>query len=217
MGKEAVEFRGVDSLVYAEVVADTAEEITFGEVKDLAPVAEIARTVSNDNATKYYDNLPMITIKAKGADEVTISSAVVDLPTVAEISGQDYDESLGMMLGGEPENKYFALGYRTKDTGGSHRYVWRLKGQFSEPDETSHTEDDSTDGNGQELVYTGLSTVHKFAKDGKARKFIVVQDNGSVDLSTWFDEVQTPDTVKAKVESRSAAPKAEARAKEGTK
>lgn len=196
MGEKAVEFRGVDNLVYAPVVTDTKEMFECGEIKSLAPVAEIARTTSSDSATHFYDNQAKINIRANGADEITISSSVVDLPTLAEVTSQDYDPELGMMIEGEANPGYFAIGYRTKDTSGSYRYIWRLKGQFGIPDETSHTEDDGTDANGQELKFTGISTTHKFAKNGKSAKSIVVQE-GKADLSAWFDAVQTPDTVKA--------------------
>lgn len=198
MGNEAVEFRGIDNLVYAVVEADTAEEIAFGEVKPLVPIAELSKTTSSDSATKYYDNLPRINVKSTGPDEVTITCAVLDLETLADITGQGYDKDLGMIMDGENANKEFAIGYRTKDTSGAYRYVWRLKGTFSTPDEAAATEDDGTDSKNQQLKYRGLSTVHKFAKDGKARKSVIVQDGGKVDLSTWFDKVQTPDTVKAK-------------------
>lgn len=194
---KAVEFRGVDNLVYAEVIEDSADGIEFGDVKPLAPVAEIARSASSDSATKYYDNAPRIVVRSNGADEVTITTAVLPLGTLAEITGQYYDSALDMIVEGDPEEKYYAIGYRTKDTSGAYRYVWRLKGQFSIPEEDSKTEDDSTDSNGQELTYTGLKTTFKFEKGGKGAKDIVVQE-GKADVSTWFDQVQTPDTVQAK-------------------
>lgn len=196
MGESAVEFRGVDNLVYAPVVKDDKEAFECGPVKPLAPVAEIARSTSSDSATHYYDNQPKVGIRSTGSDEITISSSVVDLPTLADVTSQDYDADLDMMVEGEANPGYFALGYRTKDTSGSYRYVWRLKGQFGIPDEASHTEDDGTDANGQELKFTGVSTIHKFDKNGKSAKSIVVQE-GKADLSAWFDTVQTPDTVKS--------------------
>lgn len=195
--QKAVEFRGIDNLVYAEVLTDTAEEWETGTVKPLAPVAEIARAASADSATKYYDNAPRIVVRSNGADEVTITAAVLGLETLAEITGQYYDSALDMLVEGDPKEKYFAIGYRTKDTSGAYRYVWRLKGQFAIPEEDSKTEDDSTDSNGQELTYTGLKTTHRFEKSGAGAKSVVVQE-GKADVSTWFDSVMTPDDVAAK-------------------
>lgn len=121
------------------------------------------------------------------------------MDTLAEITGQYYDEATGMMVECERTQKYFAFGYRTKRTDGTEVLVWRLKGSFSIPDATHVTEDDGTDANGQEITYTGISTTHKFTKTGKTAKAVNV-DMGLdlVDGSTFFDTVQTPDSVKAK-------------------
>ena len=79
--------------------------------------------------------------------------------------------------------------------------MWRLKGQFNIPDSTHATENDGTDGSGQEVVYTGINTTHKFTKYGKSAKAVnVVADSKKVQgLVTFFETVQTPDTVKAVV------------------
>lgn len=195
---EVFEFRGVDNLVYAEVLTDTAEEFTTGEVKPLSPVAEIGRTTENSSESHYYDNMPMIVISSVGADELTMTIAPVDLKTYGDITGQTFDEALGMLVEGERTNKYFAVGYRTKGTDGKYRYVWRLKGQFGIPDESNATEDDGTDTTNTELTWTGVATTHKFTKTGKVAKAVVCDERISkVDFATYFDTVQTPDTLKA--------------------
>ena len=214
MGK-VVEFRGVDNLVYAEVTADDNEALggyTTGEVKSLAAVAEISKTTEVSSATKYYDNLPAIVINSEGSDEISVTCAIPDLATYAEIVGKTIDETTGAMIDGEREPKYFALGYRFKKTDGTYRYVWRLKGMFTIPDETSATEDDGTDGNNMSLTYTGISTTHKFTKGGKPAKAVVVDDveGSKADISTFFEEVTDPDKLKAKSVVLSAKAKANA-------
>ena len=70
---------------------------------------------------------------------------------------------------------------------------------FSIPDQTNNTENEGTDANGQELVYTGINTTHKFVNnENKGAKAIVVNTAlGLADVSDFFDEVKTPDTLKA--------------------
>lgn len=198
--KKIVEFRGVDNLVAAEVLTDNDEGYTVGEVFDIAGVAEISKTTETSSETKYYDNIPAIVINSEGSDEITVTASIPNLATYAKLVGKDVDEETGAMLDGERTPTYYALGYRFKKTDGTYRYVWRLKGMFSIPDETSATEDDGTDASNMELVYTGISTTHKFEKNGKPAKAVVVDDDktSKCDISTFFEQVTDPDKLKVK-------------------
>lgn len=202
MAQYVDEFRGTDNLVYAEVLTDnneTSEGYTTGAVKILAPVAEISKTVETASDTKYYDNKAVLTINAEGADTITLTVPALDLPTLAEITGKTYDATLGAFMDGEAIPKYFALGYRLKLTDGTYRYVWRYKGRFAIPDETSQTENASTDTNNQQLTYTGIQTMHNFTKTGKSGKALVVDErDDKANLTTFFDTVTTCDTLVAK-------------------
>ena len=192
------EYRGVEGLVYAEVLEDTKTEFTTGTVKDLGGVATIAKATANANEAHYYDNIPAVVITSTGADTVTITASAIPLDTLGEITGQDYDADLGVLIEGERTPKYFAIGYKTQDTNGNDYYVWRLKGMFAIPDQTNNTKNEGTDANGQELVYTGINTTHKFSKNNKGAKALVVNTAlGLADVSDFFDEVKTPDTLKA--------------------
>lgn len=193
------EYRGVEGLVYAEVTKDDKTGITFGEVKDLAGVAEIGKSTDSASEAHYYDNIPAVVITSTGADTITISASAIPLDVLAEITGQTYDQATGAFIEEERQQKEFAIGYQTKTTDGQIIYVWRMKGSFNIPDQTSATENEGTDANGQELVYTGINTIHKFSKTGKTAKAINV--NASLQkctqIGTFFDTVQTPDTITA--------------------
>lgn len=192
------EYRGVEGLVYAEVLKDTKTEFTTGPVKDLAGVATISKATANSNEAHFYDNIPAVIIDSVGSDTVTISASAIPLDTLGDITGQDYDADLGVLIEGERTSKYFAIGYKTQDTNGNDYYVWRLKGMFAIPDQTNNTKNEGTDANGQELVYTGINTTHKFTKNGKTARALVVNTAlGLADVSDFFDEVKTPDTLKA--------------------
>lgn len=195
MGK-TVEFRGCDSLVYAEVLTDDASGITFGAVAPLSPVAEIAKTVSSNSETHYYDNVGQIIIRSEGDDEITLTVPVLPLDILAVVTGKTYDSNTGAFIDGESTEKYYAIGYRLRLTDGSYRYVWRLKGAFSQiPDATSATENDGTDTNNQQVVYTGVKTIHAFTNGGRAKGVVVDERDGKTDCTDWFDSVVTPDTL----------------------
>jgi phi13 family phage major tail protein len=194
-----VEYRGVDNLVYAKITQDDLEAYVTGEVKRLAAVAEISKTTESSSEAHYYDNAPKIVINSSGSDEITCTVSAIPLDVLADITGQYYDEELGVLIEGTRKLEYFALGYIAKKTDGSEVYVWRLKGTFGVPDSTHATENDGTDANGQEVTFTGVQTTHRFAKTGESCAAINADTSaGNVDVSKFFDTVTTPDTLKAK-------------------
>ena len=213
-------FRGCDNLVYAEVLTDNNEETggyTTGEVKPLAPVGEISKTTESSSETIPYDNVPAIVITSEGADEITLTVAIPSLATLAEITGKTIDPETGAMIDDEAEPKNFAIGYRLQHTDGVNRFVWRLKGSFAIPDETSVTKGEGTDSNDIQLTYTGITTAHKFTKTGKGAKAVVVDDtaDSKADVSAFFETVTTPDTLKKKSDRIGTAKVGEAKVSGG--
>lgn len=195
------EFRGTDNLVYAEVLTDNnndGEGYSCGAVKILAPVAEISKTTETGSDTHYYDNKPAIVISSEGSDTITLTVAALGLDTLAEVTGKQVDPETGALMDGERVQKYYALGYRLKLIGDKpgYRYVWRYKGTFAIPEEKSSTENADTDATNQELTYTGISTNHIFTKPNAVQKALVVDEaDGKADVSTFFDQVTTIDTL----------------------
>lgn len=206
--QEIFEFRGVDSLYIAEVKTDDNEE-AGGYVCEkpvyLAPVAEVGKSTDSASEAHYYDNKAMIVVNSESADKITITMAPPVLDKLAKIIGKSFDATTGMMVDSQRQNKYFALMYRTKGTDGAYRYVSRLKGTFSIPEESNATENDGTDTTNTSIEYTGIYTTHEFTKGiydgtkwekGGAKGIVVDTRYGLADVSKFFDEVQTPDTVK---------------------
>lgn len=190
------EYRGIEGLVAAELLTDDKNGISWGDPFDIAGIAQLTKATDSSNEAHYYDNTPAVIVSNTGADTVTIGASAIPNDVLAKITGQYYDETTGMYVEQVRTPKYFAIGYKTKDTDGNVYYVWRLKGSFNVPDQTSNTEDDSTDANGQEIVYTGISTIHKFSKTNESAKGVTVNTGlGLIDVSEFFDSVQTPDTI----------------------
>ncbi|MGA4517417.1 major tail protein [Solibacillus silvestris] len=203
----AVEFRGCKNLVFAEVQKDnnlttTGEGYVTGTVKSLAPVAEISKSVETSSEAHYYDNVAAIVIDSEGKDEVKFTIAIPDDEILAEITGRTYDATAKMFIESERKQKYFAVGYilGEKGEGDDERYVWRYKGTFNIPDETSATENDGTDANNMSLVFTGIYTDHKFANGigignaGVAKAAFIRESSNVATAAQWFAAVATPDT-----------------------
>lgn len=193
-----VDWRGVRGLVAAELLTDDEDGVSYGEPRPLCGVATLSKTTEMSSATKFYDNIPAIITRSAGADEVAIDGSAISEETLAWLVGEYYDEETGLYVEGEPEMKYFAIGYITKKTDGTEIYVWRLKGTFSYPEAEHATEDDGTDSSGNSLTYTGVNTQHKFTKTGKTAKAVhVPADKYAAGEETFFATVQTPDSIVA--------------------
>lgn len=199
----AVEFRGCKNLVFAEVTQDTAAGYVTGEVMPLAPVAEISKSVETSSEAHYYDNKAAIIIDTEGSDTVTFTIAVPDDATYALLTGRTYDSTSKRFIESERVQKYFAVGYILGEVGEGEdeRYVWRYKGTFNIPDETSATKNDGTDANNLSLEFTGIYTDHDFA-NGKgtgiagAAKAMFIRSSANVTTAAqFFSTVATPDTV----------------------
>ena len=203
----AVEFRGCKRLVYAEIIKDnnnsgSGEGYVTGEVKELAPVAEISKSVETSSEAHYYDNQAAIIIDSEGADTVSFTIAIPSDEVLADITGRTYDSTKKMFIESERTQKYFAVGYilGEKGEGEDERYVWRYKGTFNIPDETSTTMDDGTGANNMSLEYKGIYTEHAFA-NGKGTgvkataKAAFIRESANVATADhWFSQVSTPDT-----------------------
>lgn len=194
---KTAEFRGVDSLVCARILQDDADGYQAGAVTTLAEVASIAKTTNQNSETHYYDNTGMITIKAVGADTITLIVPALVLETLAKVTGAQIDQATGAYMSGESDTNYeYALGYRIKLTDGTYRYVWRLKGTFSSiPDEQSETESESITTNNQTIIYTGTNTIYAFSNGGRKRDVVIDERDGKANVAQFFNAVLTPDTV----------------------
>lgn len=140
-----------------------------------------------------------VVVSNTASDEVTISASAIPFDVLATITGQNYDADTGALIEGIRDFKYFAIGYKAQKTNGDEVYVWRYKGTFNIPDQTNTTQNDGTDANGQEIVYTGISTTHKFEATGKGAKAINVDvAKDLADVTNFFATVTTPDSLQPK-------------------
>ena len=201
--QQIFEFRGVDKFYFAEVTQDDANGYAGGTPVHI-PVQEIGKSTDSSSEAHYYDNKAMIVVNSESADTITLTIAPPALNTLAQLIGKSFDATTGMMVDSPRQNKYYAIMYRTKGTDGGYRYVSRLKGQFNIPEETYATENDGTDTNNTQITYTGIYTEYEFNKgvfDGEnwskagAKGIVVDARYGLADVSSFFEAVQTPDSI----------------------
>lgn len=198
------EFRGVDNFYIAPVTQDDKDGYVTGTPVYFQPVQEIGKSTDSSSEAHYYDNKALIVVNSESADTIQITMTPPMLDQLAQITGKSFDETTGMYVDGERQNQYFAIMYRTKGTDGKYRYVSRLKGTFNIPEETVQTENDGTDTTNTQVTFTGVYTAYQFNKGkkvngawvkGSAKGIVVDERYGLVDFSTFFNQVQTPDSV----------------------
>lgn len=203
--QQIFEFRGVDNFYFAEVTQDDAEGYACGTPVHI-PVQEVGKSTDASSEAHYYDNKAMIVVNSESADTITLTIAPPALEVLAQLIGRSYDATTGMLVDSPRQNKYFAIMYRTKGTDGGYRYVSRLKGTFNIPEETVTTENDGTDTSNTQIEFTGIYTEHEFTKgiyDGTSwsasgvKGIVVDGRSGLADVSNFFAQVQTPDTINA--------------------
>lgn len=199
----AIEYRGCRRLVYAEVLTDTAEGMTFGEVKPLAPVQQIQREVSRETATTYYDNAASNTTTAEGAE---VNNFVIGVPTdavMADIEGKYYDPETKIYSDNPIKNKYYAVGYILGEKGDEENedFCWKTKGTFQISGTEHNTENDGTDTTNVTLAYTSIYPIAEFehggadGQGGKSKGVRVKKNDNVATEEQFFSTVQTVDTV----------------------
>lgn len=196
------EYRGIRGLVYAKIISDTSEGITYGAVKKIAGTSQLVKSTATSNEAHYYDNVPAVVVTGVGADTVTINTSVIGFDVTADMTGQFYDSTTGLFVEQDGTAPDIAIGYITTKTDGTDVYVWRQKGKMTIGDTTHQTKDAGTTANGQTLTFTGVATTYAFSKTGKGSKATYIEtDNNPAGITeqAFFASVQTPDTIGATV------------------
>lgn len=194
------EYRGIRNLMIApltETIGASGEVVeTYGEWQPLAGVQQLSAEVSESTETHYYDDMPAIVVDSEGDDTYTMVVSIPSKRTRALIEGLTYDEATGALIGSKKNKQYFALGYIADKVNGVEEYTVVYKGKFSGGAKTHDTKTDGTEATNMEYTFTSISTSTKFTKGGNV-KFLSVDNDGKADLANFFEEVITPDTLRA--------------------
>ncbi|MFA6717907.1 MAG: major tail protein [Prevotella sp.] len=195
------EFVGVDSLYYALVTTDTSAAYAVGTPAILAPVAEIAGSPTVNKKVTYYNNKPRSTYTTEAETEIKVTVSNVPAQLVATLTGKYYDAATGRVLDtGEANPPYIALGFRYNMGADGYRYYWYLRGTFSAGSEDAKSKETDVDVKTYELTYTAITTEHEFTVNGDSRsmkRVIADTADSAFSATSWFTQVQTPDTSSA--------------------
>lgn len=199
--------RGLSNVYVAKLISDTEEKLEYGTPIHLMPAGEMSRTTENEKTNVYFDNVVFYQSGSEGATEISVTGAALRAAFEADILGKYVDPETGAVLDtGEYVENYYAMCGETDNTDGTHEYFWMLKGTFAIPEHEDKTVDDSTDTNGQTMVFSAIQTQHKFNVNGELKPMKrVVIDTGTSEIladQKWTAQVVTPENLATIVQKK---------------
>lgn len=166
---------GVSGFRYALQTVDNATTLTYSAPVLVPGVVAIDVKTGKDSVTLFADNGPYDSASALGEITVDIELADLSLEVYAALLG--HATTAGVMTSNAADTApYVAIGFVGKKANGKNRWVWLLKGQFSEPDDTFKSQGDKVEFQTAKLsgkfVITAKNSNWKKATDEDATGYV---------------------------------------------
>jgi phi13 family phage major tail protein len=183
---------GLDNVVIAKVLSDTADGITYGTVRALKGAVNATVNPNSDVAVDFADNGPFFSASNRGNTELSLEMIDVDVDILAEMLGQKKVNGITVETPLDQSSDY-AIGFRVwlagKDANGNNRYqyFWYAKGKFSVPETGGETKTDS-------LNFGHISVTAQFVQTQYVPQG---QDSGTICTHIRTDDPTVSASVKA--------------------
>jgi phi13 family phage major tail protein len=183
---------GLDNVVIAKVLSDSADGITYGEVIPLKGAVNATVNPNSDVAVDFADNGPFFSASNRGNTELSLEMIDVDVDVLAQLLGQRKVNGITVETSLD-QSSDFAMGFRVwlagKDANGNNRYqyFWYAKGKFSVPETGGETKTDSL--NFGHISVTAQFTQTQYIPEG--------QESGTICTHIRTDDPTVPASVKA--------------------
>lgn len=207
---------GVDEVVWAPLLLDdgtakTSYKKVEREGKQLPyiiPLPGVMVLNINPNSsieTAYYDDGPGEAATTVGNVEVTFNKSALTADEMNILLGKKVNK-YGMVFSSKQDiAPWGALGFRTLRSDGTYRYVWLLKGKFSDPAENNETKGETVNFQNTELVGRFVKLNWEFqvspydSADTRSVKPWKVEtegyaSGGQILDTSWYGDVVLPDT-----------------------
>ena len=136
---------GLKDFVIAELLTDTEEGTTYGEVQSIKGVMDVSVTPSSTDADlQYADDNEYDVIY--GDPEITIAAEFAQLPLAIQVKlgGHRFDDDGVMVRKAGDTPPYVAIGFKAEKREGGYRFKWLLKCRSKPITETFHTKEGQT-------------------------------------------------------------------------
>lgn len=132
---------GLNSLYYAILTSDAPSGVTYNNPVAIAGAINAKISPKSNTETLYCDDGPDETVTSLGEIDVEFEAKDIDLNTQAAILG--HSVTGGVLTKKSTDTApYVALGFKSKKSNGSYRYVWLYKGKFALQEQDFQTQED---------------------------------------------------------------------------
>lgn len=136
---------GLKGVVIAEVLTDTTEGTTYGEVQPVKGAIDMSITPSNtDPDVQYADDIEYDVINPDPEIAVAMEFTQLPLQIQAKLEGHKMDDNGVLVQTAGDTPAYYAIGGMSELRGSGYRYVWLLKCRAKPITETYHTKEGQT-------------------------------------------------------------------------
>jgi len=176
---------GLKDIYYATLTSDASDGAVYG-----TPVKITGAITANINPnpsieTLYADDGPMEVSSQMGQVTLELNVADLTLSQQAVLLGHTAPSSGVMLKKSTDTPPWLAIGFKSKKSNGKYRYIWLLKGKFSEPEINHETQNDSV--NFQSPTITG-NFVKREYDDAWIKLGDEDESGGSGIGTTWFTD-----------------------------
>ena len=183
---------GLKNMVIAELVTDTEETLTYGDLQLVAGAIEASVEPQNaDPDVQYADDIEFDVLYPD--PELTFKTKMADIPlTIQEkVFGNKIDDNGVLIRSASDKPGYFAVGFMSEKANGTYRYVWLFKVRAKPVTETYATkEGTSITRQTGEVEWTAI----KRTSDGRYQAVADEGENGftAEKAAAFLNTVYTP-------------------------
>ena len=192
---------GVENIYIAKNVVDSESGYSAGTPAKFAPGQKVDWATEQGSEALYADNLLKEMFFGTKKESAVFTITGLSEKEDAELRGIYHDEASGRSYStGDEEPPHVAVGFKINKGKSDYVYVWFLKGTLSGGNVVAETKKDNVTISTREYTFNGLITDKKWTIDEEPKGLCWVKGDTSTeafDGSSWFNQVQTPDTVSA--------------------
>ncbi len=193
------QYRGCSRLVYAIETEGENGAVTFGEVKELAPVKAVSRDIASDSEDVWADNTLQQKTYAGTSITRSFDTTRIAPEVVAELLG-DTIVTIGTKkaFATRPDGSkrpFIAIGYALHDGEADKpcEVVWAYHCTVDSITKASNTIDTGTGSEGQTVTITNNAPKKAFTKTGEKNLDFTLPIDDIADVEKFFAQVVTPD------------------------